>query len=167
MKRIPWAGEKSALWNAQRLVETRQARRGDHSDRRRCGQTPRRFRASAKRSWPRPKVLPPCRNSTTPRSWLAKSSRTRRPRISPRKPSPGTRWETVFARPINRRKPFSPTCAPISFTATTRNNTLAALSEIVRLFRRLKQDDRADEIYARLKQDFPASPWFVKLNNGK
>ena len=42
-----------------------------------------------------------------------------------------------------------------------------ALSEIVRLFRRLKQDDRADEIYARLKQDFPASPWFVKLNNGK
>lgn len=42
-----------------------------------------------------------------------------------------------------------------------------SLAEIVRLFRRLKQDDRADEVYARLKQDFPASPWFLNLNQGR
>ncbi|HWE39519.1 MAG TPA: tetratricopeptide repeat protein [Isosphaeraceae bacterium] len=38
-----------------------------------------------------------------------------------------------------------------------------ALSEVVRLFRRLKQDDRAEEALARLKQDFPSSPYTAAL----
>lgn len=38
-----------------------------------------------------------------------------------------------------------------------------ALAEVVRLFRRLKQDDRAEEALARLKQDFPSSPHTAAL----
>jgi tetratricopeptide (TPR) repeat protein len=34
-----------------------------------------------------------------------------------------------------------------------------ALAQIVQLWRELKRDDRADEVLARLKQDYPQSPW--------
>jgi tetratricopeptide (TPR) repeat protein len=34
-----------------------------------------------------------------------------------------------------------------------------ALAQIVKLWRELKRDDRADETLARLKQDYPQSPW--------
>jgi tetratricopeptide (TPR) repeat protein len=40
-----------------------------------------------------------------------------------------------------------------------------ALSEVVRLFRRLKQDDRAEEALARLRQDFPSSPYTAALSS--
>lgn len=34
-----------------------------------------------------------------------------------------------------------------------------ALANIVKLWRELKHDDRADEVLQKLKQDYPASPW--------
>jgi len=37
-----------------------------------------------------------------------------------------------------------------------------ALFQISRLFRRLKQDGRADEVWQRLKHDYPRSPWLTE-----
>lgn len=36
-----------------------------------------------------------------------------------------------------------------------------ALFQISRLFRQMKQDGRADEVWQRLKQDYPRSPWLT------
>ena len=167
MRRVPWATEKSALWSARVL-----SKRGKHAEAIEAIDA-----VAAKLpdgSARKREALLAKAESLAGLSKFDDAEKLAREVIKSASAedsaAQGAAWNTLGDCLRAANKPKEALLAYLRtdlLYAEDKEQHARSLAEIVRLFRRLKQDDRADEVFARLKQEFPASPWYLNLNNGK